>query len=82
MIVLTFDIWRFFWSRKIFLKMKVTEVHSSLQGSPENDDSVRKTPFAKPCTYCSCGIFCQNERGGGCRLKNHGMNSGEILLSH
>ena len=63
MIVLAFDI-KIFLEQKDFLKMKVTEVHSSLEGSPENDDSVRKTPFAKPYTYCSYGIFL-SKRGGG-----------------
>ena len=45
MIVLTFDI-KIFFEQKDFLKMKVTKVDSSLEGSSENDDSVRKTPFA------------------------------------
>ena len=82
MIVLTFDI-KIFFEQKDFLKLKVTEVHSSLEGSPENDDSVRKNSIRQALYILFIWIFfCQNEVEGGCRLKNHGMNSGEILLSH
>ena len=62
MIVLTLDM-KVFFDQKDFFKMKDTKVHSSLEGSPENDDSVRKTPFAKPCTYCSFGIFLSKREG-------------------
>ena len=61
--------------------MKVTKVHSSLEGSPENDDSVRKLHSPSLVHIVHMEFFCQNEVEGGCRLKNHGMNSGEILLS-
>ena len=64
MIVLTFDIKIFFFDQKDFLKLNLTKVHSSLEGSPENDDSVRKkTPNAKPYTYCSFGIFSSKREG-------------------